>query len=251
MDGYKIHELRAAVLSDLHEFIPRFYYSLVRTNDDLALYDVWLAKRLLYVQRTAPQFTPRQLTAIRVLEKIGMYSCRYESPDPKSDAAEGITPESIKASCLEDLNDAITRYAKYLPEHEAKVWLVTTLAVVEQVAPDDEKSTTSNATDAPTTKDAEPPCITAGMVTITRLAITAAWEIECQSKQKAPAKKVIERLQEWVTSKRYADLIEIIPHGVKWMTTAPDEKPYDIDACRATLKAWHSSRKKAEPRPSL
>jgi len=144
MDGYKIHELRAAVLSDLHEFIPRFYYSLVRTNDDLALCDVWLAKRLLYVQRTAPQFTPRQLTAIRVLEKIGMYSCRYESPDPKSDAAEGITPESIKASCLEDLNDAITRYAKYLPEHEAKVWLVTTLAVVEQVATDAEVNTNSN-----------------------------------------------------------------------------------------------------------
>lgn len=108
-----------------------------------------------------------------------------------------------------------------------------------QAAPD-VVDTTNKAND-------RPPGITDGMVTITKLAITAAWEIEGEIKRKATANEVIKRLQEWVTSSRYAELIEIIPHGVKWMTTAPDEKSYDIDACRATLKAW----KKTEPKQSL
>jgi hypothetical protein len=111
-------------------------------------------------------------------------------------------------------------------------------AAVERGAPDAGMGTANKTND-------EPPGITDGMVTITKLAITAAWEIESELGRKAAAKNVIKRLQEWVTSNKYAELIEIIPRGVKWMTSAPDEKKYDIDACRATLKAWHSKREKS------
>lgn len=91
------------------------------------------------------------------------------------------------------------------------------------------------------TKD-KPPGITEGMVAITKLAISAAWQIECSIGRKASAKEVIKMLQEWVDSKKYEDLIYKIPNGVTWMTSAPDEKKYDIDACRATLKSWHKNR---------
>ena len=88
----------------------------------------------------------------------------------------------------------------------------------------------------------EPPGIKTGMITITKLAITAAWNIECEMGRKASAKDVIERLRKWVAGNLHPELIEITTHGVKWMTTAPDEKTYDIDACRATLKAWNKGR---------
>jgi len=97
----------------------------------------------------------------------------------------------------------------------------------------------------------EPPGITEGMVAITKIAINAAWQIRCEIGRKASAKEVIKKLQEWVMSKKEPDLIKIIPHGVVWMTSAPDEKPYDINACRATLKAWEKRLIKAEPRDSM
>lgn len=229
MDGWKIQELRAAVLSDLHEFIPMGFYRNVRKDEDIAINDYTLAKQLQYANYKEPQFTPRQLTAIGLLEKIGAYCTPYTSPDPVADAAEGITPESIKEMSLEQLQNALGRYAAYLGEEEKNALMpADALTAVEQGALDN-----------------EPPGITDGMVTITKLAIKAAWEIECQIKRKASAKEVIERLQEWVTSNRCAELIEIIPRGVKWMTTAPKEKKYDTDACCATLKTWHKNREKS------
>jgi len=77
---------------------------------------------------------------------------------------------------------------------------------------------------------------------IGKLAIEAAWEIERTAGRKASASEVIKRLQEWVTSKRSEDLIEIISHGVKWMTNKLKIKPYDIEACQKTLITWHKSR---------
>lgn len=105
----------------------------------------------------------------------------------------------------------------------------------KQAAPEVRKNKASKASD-------DPPGITDGMVAITKLAITAAWEIECKISREATAKEVIKRLQEMVTSLMYAELIEIIPHGVTWMTSNSDHKPYRIDACRATLKKWNKSR---------
>lgn len=135
--------------------------------------------------------------------------------------------EKIKNEMLDKLRAELAEIKQRLNSPPA--------AAAKQDVLDADKNTASKAND-------EPPGITDGMVTITKLAITAAWEIECETGRKAAAKAVIKRLQEWVTSKKYAELIDVIPHGVKWMTTAPDEKPYDIDACRATLKSWNKSR---------
>lgn len=82
-------------------------------------------------------------------------------------------------------------------------------------------------------------------VTIGRLAVKAAWQIECQLNRKATANEVIYKLQEWCKNKKTADLeflIDVIPQGVKWMTTKTHEKKYHIDACASTLKIWHQSR---------
>lgn len=91
------------------------------------------------------------------------------------------------------------------------------------------------------TKD-DPPGITDGMVAITKLAIKAAWEIECETGRKASARNVITKLQEWVANKEEEDLIGATAHGVKWIPTTSDEKLYDIDACRKTLQKWHKNR---------
>jgi hypothetical protein len=140
MDGWKIQELRAAVLSDLHEFIPRGHYSNVRKDVDIALNDYVLANRLKCAQYTAPQFTPRQWAAVWLLEKIGMYCIPYTSPDPEADAAEGITPESIKETSLEHLHDALKRYAAHLGAEENNALIpADALASVEQAATDGER----------------------------------------------------------------------------------------------------------------
>jgi hypothetical protein len=131
-----------------------------------------------------------------------------------------------------------------VPFEQLRVWGHATMlfdfvsvapAAMEQASPDTANRKTSKAND-------EPPAVTKGLVTISRLAIKAAWEIECEKKRKASATEVIKRLQEWVTANQYEELIAVIPHGVKWMTTAPDEKRYDIGACSATLRSWHKRR---------
>lgn len=131
MDGFKIQELRAAVLNDLREFIPKDYYKSVHTDEDVAYGDITLSKRLQEKQYKTPQLTPRQLAAVWLLERIGLYCHKYESADPAADAAEGITPESIKEMSLEHLHDALTQYTKYLPAHEAKALSDTPAAVVQ------------------------------------------------------------------------------------------------------------------------
>ncbi|MDP2761274.1 MAG: hypothetical protein Q8O64_12910 [Sideroxyarcus sp.] len=120
MNGWKIQELRAAVLHDIRDFIPKDFYSNARTDDRIALKDSELAIRLKLEQYRTPKFTPRQLTAVWLLDKIGLYCHKYESPDPVADAADGITPESIKEMCLEHLHDALRRYAAHLGADEAK-----------------------------------------------------------------------------------------------------------------------------------
>lgn len=80
-------------------------------------------------------------------------------------------------------------------------------------------------------------------VAIGKLAISAAWEIECEIGRKAIAQEVISRLQQWVTSEQEREsLIRAIPHGVVWVTQSRKEKPYDIDACGKTLGTWLKSR---------
>lgn len=133
MNGWKIQELRAAVLHDIRDFIPKDFYSYARTDDGIALKDSELANRLKLEQYRTPKFTPRQLTAVWLLDKIGLYCHKYESPDPVADAADGITAESIKEMCLEHLHDALRRYAAHLGADEAKALMLANAPAKDEV----------------------------------------------------------------------------------------------------------------------
>ena len=78
--------------------------------------------------------------------------------------------------------------------------------------------------------------------TIGKLAILAAWEIECETLEIAEPPKVIERLQAWVTIKKYPALVESTPHGVKWETTTYKKKEFTLEACQKALGTWNMSR---------
>lgn len=79
-----------------------------------------------------------------------------------------------------------------------------------------------------------------------KLAIKAAWEIECETGKRATAKQVIERLQTWVdhkdNPKAVSELIKKIPNGVQWVTSAGKEKNYNKVTCQKTLETWNKSR---------
>lgn len=75
---------------------------------------------------------------------------------------------------------------------------------------------------------------------IGKLAIEAAWQIECRTGKRATAKAVIEELQAWTETE--PELTETIPHGVKWATTKGKQKPFDVEACAKALETWQASR---------
>lgn len=83
-------------------------------------------------------------------------------------------------------------------------------------------------------------------VAIGQLAVTAAWEIELESKRAATADKVIERLQAWATDGTHPDILlraEPRKRAVIWMPKKTGlEKDYDVDACGKTLDTWRKSR---------
>lgn len=76
---------------------------------------------------------------------------------------------------------------------------------------------------------------------IGKFAIQAAWLIECDTGKAATAKQVIEMLQSWVDLD-YPELLEKVPHGVKWATSRSGSKIYGIDACAKALDTWNKSR---------
>lgn len=83
-------------------------------------------------------------------------------------------------------------------------------------------------------------------VGIGRLAVTAAWQIECQSGRAATASKVIEQLQTWATNGIYPDILlrdDPRRRAVIWLTKKTGrEKEYDMGACGKTLDEWRKSR---------
>ncbi len=76
--------------------------------------------------------------------------------------------------------------------------------------------------------------------TIGKLAIKAAWEIECATSKRATAYQVIEKLQEWEPDEPV--IREVIAHGVKWVTKKGKTNKYDIQTCAKTLETWNASR---------
>jgi len=101
-----------------------------------------------------------------------------------------------------------------------------------KAAPDAMKNTTSKA-DEPTPGKMP-------RTAIGKLAIKAAWQIECETKGPAIVDAVIQMLQEWV--EREDELLEKIKGGVSWQTKGCKAKNFDIEACTKALERWHKSR---------
>ncbi len=78
-----------------------------------------------------------------------------------------------------------------------------------------------------------------------KLAVKAAWEIECKEKRSATDKEVMGRLQEWADSGTEPDVLkksDKANRAVVWMTTRYKEKLYTLEACQKTLEKWNGSR---------
>jgi hypothetical protein len=87
-----------------------------------------------------------------------------------------------------------------------------------------------------------------------KLAINAAWKIECDTKRYASADGVMELLQKWADAGSepatlWASKIE--KRGVEWLTKAGKQKMFDIHACMKALDSWRKSRAEMEPGKNL
>ncbi len=94
-----------------------------------------------------------------------------------------------------------------------------------------------------TTKDLQAGATVPGKMpntTIGKLAIKAAWEIECATGKQATANEVINKLQEWEPIEPI--LTEKTARGVKWETTGGIEKTFDVNTCAKALGTWNKSR---------
>lgn len=78
-----------------------------------------------------------------------------------------------------------------------------------------------------------------------KLAVKAAWQIECKSGCVASAKEVLALLQAWADEgKEPATLIKSLPdkRAVQWLTAKREHREYTIEACQDTLRKWGKSR---------
>lgn len=79
-----------------------------------------------------------------------------------------------------------------------------------------------------------------------KLAIKAAWQIECKTKRRASAKEVLALLQKWADAgEEPAVLVKSLPEkrAVQWLTTKGKHLEYTLEACEKTLEKWAESRK--------
>jgi hypothetical protein len=78
-----------------------------------------------------------------------------------------------------------------------------------------------------------------------KLTVEAAWEIECETRNKTTSDIVMTRLQQWAQAipNNHPALIKVIPHGVVWATKKDrKEKKYMIEDCGKHLANWYKSR---------
>ena len=78
-----------------------------------------------------------------------------------------------------------------------------------------------------------------------KLAIKAAWELECASKRAASRDDVMTCLQKWADTGAEPDVLlksNKQKRGVEWRTRDGRDKLYDANACGKALVAWGKSR---------
>ena len=77
-----------------------------------------------------------------------------------------------------------------------------------------------------------------------KLAIKAAWQIECDTKRAATAREVVTRLQEWADAGSEPATLSKSDKNKKaviWLTGKGAAKLYDVDACGKALETWRKS----------
>lgn len=80
-------------------------------------------------------------------------------------------------------------------------------------------------------------------IAIGKLAIQAAWEIECETGRRATADAVINRLRSWSESGDDGFLHSKSKFGVIWVPKRRNiQKEYTLDACGKALEIWFKSR---------
>lgn len=78
-----------------------------------------------------------------------------------------------------------------------------------------------------------------------RLAIVAAWEIECEFGRAASVNEVFERLVEWSNGEQHIETLR--PYNPKkkeipWVTSKGEERSFSREACTTALSRWKKSR---------
>jgi len=125
---------------------------------------------------------------------------------------------------------------KQVREGDCKIGSELEADVVEQVVPAIVIVANTKANDEPPGKM---PRTGAG-----KLAVKAAWQIECETGRETTDQKVMGVLQKWATNGDEWELIKSIPHGVIWATKKDrKEKRYMIESCGKHLSDWYDSRR--------
>lgn len=82
-------------------------------------------------------------------------------------------------------------------------------------------------------------------ISVGKLAVRAAWIIECKEKRRATGKEVMRLLQEWAIKGIHPDVLrksDANNRGVVWITSKYQEKTYTLEACQRALGTWNKSR---------
>ncbi|NMM14673.1 MAG: hypothetical protein HHJ17_14220 [Rhodoferax sp.] len=80
-------------------------------------------------------------------------------------------------------------------------------------------------------------------ISIGKLAISIAWDIEQETKRFAKPKEVIAILQKFADEGKHSEFLHKKLHkGVEWFTDKSVYKPYTLGGCGTALRAWRKSR---------
>lgn len=162
------------------------------------------------------------LDRVRVESVIGNYEIEWDNLADYEEAACDIQSEITAEG---------NNISRRLRVDDQKLVGNTWIATANQVAPVVQKTKH---------KDYATPPGKMPNVSIRRLAIKAAWEIECESKRMATANQVMDMLYSWLEDEPM--LIRKIMHGIVWMTKKNTEKFFYISSCGKALQEWHKSR---------
>ena len=133
---------------------------------------------------------------------------------------------------------SIRNYIACLGENEARPFLC--LLDNDQEQPNSEKNTLTLNTNLDNKIPGKQPNTAIG-----KLAVKAAWEIECSTKKRPTARIVLAKLQDWADEGKYPETLSKSNKpckAVTWLTGKSNQKDFTIEACEKALEIWNKSR---------